>query len=84
MALPHATCSIALLSPLLSDEAKHTPYWRAWVAHVAVLEVVLRDEFQISDVSLLDERIEEHHRRFLKARLPSVLHPMLHPVLHNG
>jgi hypothetical protein len=85
-------CSIALLGPLLSDEAKQTPYWRSWVAHVAVLEVALRDEFQLSDVLLLDERIQEHHRLFLKVRCtvacscaPSYtnLHPVLHTVLHT-
>lgn len=60
--------SIALLSPKLSEEAKKTPYWRSWVAHVAVLEVALRDEFHPTDVSLLDERIQQHHRLFLKVK----------------
>ena len=35
---------------------------------MAVLEVALRDVFHPSDVSLLDERIQQHHRLFLKAR----------------
>ena len=59
-------CFPALLSPLLSDEARQTPYWQAWVAHVAVLEVALRDDVDLSTVLVLDERIQTHHRLFLK------------------
>ena len=69
-----------------SDEAKQTPYWRSWVAHVAVLEVALRDEFHLSDVSLLDERIQEHHRLFLKVRfapLLSVYYPLCQPLCYT-
>ena len=61
--------SIALLSPLLSDEAKKTPYWKAWVAHVRVLEMSLRSSFSLADVTLLDQCITEHHRLFLKVRV---------------
>ena len=47
--------------------------------------MALRDEFHPSDFLLLDERIERHHRLFLKARAapPRLqLHPILHCVLH--
>lgn len=58
--------SVALLSPLLSDEAKATTFWKSWVAHVRVLEMVLRYEFTMADVTKLDSLIQSHHRAFLK------------------
>jgi hypothetical protein len=67
--------SIALLSPLLSDEAKKTPYWKAWVAHVRVLEMSLRSSFSLADVTLLDQCITEHHQLFLKVRVTQCVPP---------
>lgn len=58
--------SISLLSPLLSEDAKRTPYWKSWVAHVRVLEMSLRSSFTLADVMELDDRIKEHHRLLLK------------------
>ena len=58
--------SIALLGPMLSDEAKQTSYWKAWVAHVRMLEMALRHSFSLADVTRLDELIVEHHKLFLK------------------
>jgi hypothetical protein len=84
--LPSA-CSIALLSPLLSDEAKQTPYWKAWVAHVRMLEMSLRSSFSLADVTRLDELIMEHHRLFLRVRVPQCVSLCVTPqhthVLHG-
>lgn len=61
--------SIALLAPHLSDEAKETPYWKAWVAHARVLEMALRSSFSLADVTRLDELIVVHHALFLKVSI---------------
>jgi uncharacterized membrane protein len=54
---------------MLSKEAKETPYWRSWVAHVRLLEMTLRQEYSLADVKLLDELVLEHHKAFLKVCL---------------
>jgi hypothetical protein len=59
-------CSIALLGGHLSEEAKNTPYWKSWVAHVRVLEMSLRSQFTVPDVFVLDELVKAHHQAFLK------------------
>ena len=63
-------CSVALIAPLLSDAAKRTPYWKAWVAHVRVLEVSLRDKYRVEDATLLDTLITQHHKLFLQVSAP--------------
>ena len=67
--------SIALLGPMLSDEAKQTSYWKAWVAHVRVLEMALRDHYSLGDVTCLDDLILQHHSLFLKVPLSAACHP---------
>ena len=58
--------SIALLSPLLSEEAKQTPYWKSWVAHVRMVEAMTRTEFTLASVTQLDELVKKHQKLFLK------------------
>ena len=62
--------SVALLGPLLSDEAKETPEWKSWVAHVQLLEFALRQEFSLSDAAELDRLVKAHHEKFLAGRCP--------------
>jgi|TARA_B110000046_G_C12996776_1_gene400357 hypothetical protein len=61
-----AVCSVSLLSPLLSESAKQTTYWQSWVAHVRVLEMSLRTEYTLADVTTLDDCIQRHHKLFFK------------------
>ena len=65
------TRSVALLSPHLSEEAKETPYWKSWVAHVRTVEASLRTEYSLSSVTELDNLTKTHHKLFLKVRLPA-------------
>ena len=62
--------SVALLGPLLSDEAKETPEWKSWVAHVQLLEFALRQEFSLSDAAELDRLVKAHHEKFLAVSCP--------------
>mgnify|MGYP007078321689 CR=1 FL=1 len=62
--------SVALLSPELSEAAKAEPFWKSWVAHVRLLEMSLRDVYDLSDVAQL---VAAHHREFLAVRLCSTL-----------
>lgn len=73
LTLPFCVCSVALLSPELSEAAKGQPFWKSWVAHVRLLEMSLRDEYDLTDVLELDELVKAHHRAFLAVRLCSVL-----------
>lgn len=58
--------SVALLAPLLSEEAKRTPFWKSWVAHVRVLEASLRTEYTLKSIEQLDQLVQKHHELFLK------------------
>ena len=55
-----------MLSPLLTENAKRTPYWKSWVAHVRVLEMALRNSYSLADVATFDELIMKHHKLFIK------------------
>ena len=86
--------SVALLGPLLSDEAKETPEWKSWVAHVQLLEFALRQEFSLSDAVELDRLVKAHHEKFLAVSCPPGIvcntvrntvrntHPVTHVLLH--
>ena len=56
--------SIALLTPLLPDNALREPFWQAWVAHVRVLEMALRPRYTLADVTKFDKLITRHHQLF--------------------
>ena len=81
--------SVALLGPLLSDEAKETPEWKSWVAHVQLLEFALRQEFSLSDAAELDRLVKAHHEKFLAVSCPPGIvcntvrntHPVTHVLL---
>ena len=64
---------MALLSPELSEAAKAEPFWKSWVAHVRLLEMSLRDVYDLSDVAQLVKLVVAHHREFLAVRLCSTL-----------
>lgn len=56
---------MALLQPLLGDDAQQLPAWKSWLAHVRVFEMVMRFAFTLTDVASLDQLIVEHHTAFL-------------------
>ena len=56
--------SVALLDPLLSDPAKNSPAWKAWLAHMYYLDILLRTSFSRDDVLDLDRGIRRHHMLF--------------------
>jgi hypothetical protein len=64
------TRSIALLAPRLSAEAKQTPCWKSWVAHVRTVEASLRAEFSLASATELDNLTKTHHKLFLKVDCP--------------
>ena len=49
-----------------------------------LLEMSLRDQYDLVDVVKLDELVVAHHRAFLAVRSRRVLHPVLHAMLHNS
>lgn len=62
-------CSVALLQPLLSEEAQKLPEWQCWLAHIRVMEMATRLAYTLADMAVLDNLIQEHHALFLKVSI---------------
>ena len=62
--LHFAQHSVALMSPMLSKEAKRLNVWQAWVLHMRYLEILLRPSFTHQDILDLDRAIRAHQKLF--------------------
>ena len=62
--LHFAQVSVDLIGGLLSPSALRSPAWKAWLAHMSYLEILLRTHFTYDDVLELDRRVRLHQKLY--------------------
>ena len=74
--------SIAMVSPLLSEEQQRRPSWISWTGHVRLLTFVIRHTFTLADLDTLDVLINDYDAKFHFAYKGKNRRPKHHMLKH--